>query len=139
MSTEEYEDKWDRWERERLLIQPETLHQLDLLTNALDTRTVDETVRRLLSTRHFSLQVAGMVETLQQTWNMQDPLEVVARLVHDALDRLTQEKSLLVLLEELEASGCADPVAYLRSLVCADRLTQAGETKPLLDTRTSLA
>jgi hypothetical protein len=54
MSTEEHEDKWERLERERLLIQPETLCQLELLTNALDTRSVDETVRRLLSTRNCS-------------------------------------------------------------------------------------
>jgi hypothetical protein len=81
---EEPEDKWERLERERLIIQPETLRQLELLTNALDMRTVDETVRKLLSARHFSLQVMGMVETLQQTWKIQEPLEVVARLVHDA-------------------------------------------------------
>jgi len=90
-------------------------------------------VRRLLSARDFPLQVMGMVETLQQTWNIQEPLEVVARLVHDAVDRLTQEQSLLVLLEELEASGCADPVAYLRGLVGADKQTTTGEIEVLVD------
>ena len=74
-----------------------------------------------------------MVETLQQTWKVQDPLEVVARLVHDALDRLAHEESLLVLLEELEASGVSDPVAYLRDLVQQDRQAQAGETQALVD------
>ena len=130
---EESEDKWERLERERLQIKPETLHQLELLMNALDMRTVDETVRQLLSSRHFSLQVAGMVETLQQTWKIQDPLEVVARLVHDALDRLACDESLLVLLEELEAGGVSDPVAYLRGLVQRERQVQSGERSALVD------
>jgi hypothetical protein len=130
---EEPFDKWERLERERLVIQPETLHQLELLMNALDIRTVDETVRRLLSSRHFSLQVGGMVETLQQAWKVQEPLEVVARLVRDALDRLAHEESLLVLLEELEGSFVSDPVAYLRGLVQQDRQGPAGETQALVD------
>src|SRR5436309_1030815 len=61
--------------------------------------------------------VTSMVETLQQNWQGEEPLEVVTRLVREALDRLEREETLLVLLAELEESSVTDPVAYLRGLV----------------------
>ena len=123
---EEQEGKWDRLERERLQIRPETLTQLELLAQALRTDTVDEAVRTLLSTQTFALHTKNMVETLQHAWQMNDPLEVVTRLARQAMDQLERDQSLLVLLSELEASGVTDPVAYLRGLV-REKEEQRGE------------
>src|SRR5437764_7398572 len=87
-SMEEQEGKWDRLERERLQIRPETLTQLELLTQVLRTDTVDEAIRTLLSTQTFALHTMNMVETLQHAWNMNDSLEVVTRLARQAMDQL---------------------------------------------------
>jgi hypothetical protein len=89
--------------------------------DALRMDTVGETVRLLLQTRSMLLPEAGMVEKVRRIWNLSEPLEVITALVRQALDREERELSLLTLLEELEASGVADPVAYLMDLVCWDR------------------
>jgi hypothetical protein len=90
------------------------------------------TVQVLLQARTFSFQVAGMVETLQHAWNRQEPLEVVQALVREALDRIEYQEALLVLLEELEARGVADPAGYLRDLV----MRNTGTAEGLVDYRT---
>ena len=127
------EDKWERYERERKIIQPETQTQLELLRDAFRLDTVDETVKLLLQTREFTVQVAAMVERLQGIWNLSEPLEVVTLLVRQALDREERESSLLSLLEELEVSGVTDdPVTYLTDLVHRDR-AQRGQLEQLVE------
>jgi len=126
------EDKWERYERERVALQPETQALLEQMTTALLTGSVDATVRLLLVTRTFSLQVTSMVETLQQRWQMSEPLEVVTELVRQACDREERDASLLTLMQELEVSGVADPVAYLADLVRKERV-QRGEAEELVD------